>query len=37
VTSGLRGFVQSRGDCVQSISVDGIISLIVQEIAQISS
>ena len=37
MTSGLRGFVQSRGDYVQSISVDGIISLIVQEIVQISS
>jgi hypothetical protein len=37
VTSGLRGFVQSRGDYVQSISVDGIDSLIVQEIVRISS
>ena len=37
MTSGLRGFVQSRGDYVQSISVDGIASLIVQEIVQISS
>jgi hypothetical protein len=37
VTSGLRGFVQSLGDYVQSISVDGITSLIVQEIVQMSS
>ena len=37
MTSGLRGFVQSLGDYVQSISVGGIISLIVQEIVQISS
>jgi hypothetical protein len=37
VASGLRGFVQSRGDYVQSISADRIISLIVQEIGRISS
>jgi hypothetical protein len=37
VTSGLHGFVQSRGDYVQSISVEGILSLIVQEIVRISS
>ena len=37
MTSGLSGFVQSRGDYVQPISVPGIVSLIVQEIVQISS
>jgi len=37
VTSGLRGFVQSRGDYVQSISVDGIFALIVQEIIRSTS
>jgi hypothetical protein len=37
VTSGLRGFVQSRGDYVQSIFVGGIILLIVQESVRISS
>ena len=37
VTSGLRGFVQSRDDYVQSISIDGITSLIVQEIFQSTS
>jgi hypothetical protein len=37
VTSGLSGFVQSRGDYVQPISVPGIGSLIVQEIVEITS